>query len=389
MALLRAICVLTAAISFYANFVFALTGGVKTRSRAPATWQSSARDPRQLSHFVFDLDGTVFALNSYRLRLGPDPGWRGLIRVSGLPQFIDVPVQDFEGDAGPRVRDLVGSFRGGQFAPSGAIEPVTLSDGQTIYPGYYYIDPVDTMADFRPGESPGQGPVLAAVRKNLRRNTPFLLEGAALMAAVAQPEFRDRASFSFLSMRGNDPTEVEKGIRAFARKLNWDLPEFSAHAVVTLNHPDYAIFDRSKPNYLDALDIDLAHRRMVERATPHFLVMIENDREYLRKIEHRFTIYSNRGVGPEPVVPILVNLVEPKVFAQPHGVDWNRSRLESEPEVSRVSIYWPNQIERTDDVARLLSLTLNIPPSKAGKLYRQAQTSLACRNIFAPSGSQP
>ena len=93
-------------------------------------------DPNARIFFVSDADETLFHnLGSYVVKLNRHPGLAGIIRVGGLSEEEEIPVQDYEGTAGLRLKDKFGRYEGGHFI-QGNIEPVKLANGKTIIPGY-------------------------------------------------------------------------------------------------------------------------------------------------------------------------------------------------------------------------------------------------------------
>jgi hypothetical protein len=86
-------------------------------------------------------------------------------------------------------------------------------------------------------------------------------------------------------------------------------------------------------------------------------------------MEQKMRGLASRGVFANPVVPVLVNLVEPEVFAIPEGIDWDRSRLESQRPAARVTIFYPDHEERSNDFARVFELILNQTPEAAQATY--------------------
>lgn len=345
------------------------------------------RDPRQLSVVISDFDGTFASgIGGYWLRLYPNPGLPGFGSFSGLPEWILVPPEDYDGELGPRIGELLGEFNAGRFEPSGAVEEILLSNGERIRPAFYYLDPVESYAEFRPAPEGEPDPMHRALNDKIESGEAFLMDAAPFIAATFAKEFQDRLRGVFLTKRGLKPEQFAASINHVGRTMGWGEVEWTKEASVNLHHPDFVQYGGSKERYLNSLFTDLSSRVMKDFATPHFMAFLENDRGFLAQLDHRFRGISNAGVFANPVVPILVRLLPQDVLDHPQGIDWNRSRLESNPKQYRVSIYWPNEVEETDSLSRVFEVLLGLEPADAKALYDSYLSSYFCTNaLMGPS----
>lgn len=346
-----------------------------------------ARDPNQLSIILSDFDGTfAFNLGHYVVKRADFPGMPGLGVYRNLPDEIAIPVHDWEGDVGPRIRDRLGHYvwnsnGSNRFVPSASLDEITLSNGQKIIPAYYYRDPVSTFREFMAVAHPADGHLNQLLTQKLESTEPFLLESAPFVGATFADEYKDRLKGGFLTMRADTP-----GLLLLAHRLRdhfqWGTRNWESEAVIALNDPTYSEFGRSKGRAVREIYQSLTQRMMVIKDTPHFLVILENDRHHLGELHKVMSGLSTNGVFMNPVVPILVNLVEPEVFAHPGGIDWDQSRLETPDKMYRVSVYWGNQIETTDNLARVFELVLSQTPEQATATYRRYVNPYWCRDLL-------
>ncbi len=356
--------------------------------------KAKTRDPRQLSVIVADFDGTIgHNVGYYTLRRVANPEVVGtfMTGISGLPEEVHVPVADFEGNVGPRIGQLIGNLDArGYFVPKPSLEPVELSNGERIIPGLYYLDPQSGYSNFRPPAAGEPGHLISDVKQKIRSKIPFLLDGWALLSAAMDPRFKDRLRAAILTLRGQEATETAEAIGLIQKSSGQGKNDWPEQAFVNLTHPDNYEFSGWKPNYLQHLYDELAERVIHDSATPHFLVMIENDRKQLKVIDEMFTHLANRGVFSNGVCPILVNLVEPEVFANPDGLNWDVSPLQQITKMSRVTVYWPGRrVERTDNLGRVFELTLGLSPAEATTtLNGYAQNKLMCSHALVLAGTK-
>lgn len=343
------------------------------------------RDPRQLTIVVSDLDGTItHNLGNYWLKRVVDPTsahpfFNGL---SGLPLEIAVPVNDFEGNTGPRIGKRIGHLgANGHFIPSTSLEPVELSNGQVIIPGYYYLDPT-SFREFREPPPGQESYLLERLGEKIRSKRPFLLDGFRFLAIAMKKEYQDRMRAAILTMQGAHPRDMREFFLTLGKELDLGEVELAEEAVVNLHHHEFGEFSHSKSNYHQTLFDFLAKRVMQDHSTPHFLVHVENSREMIRETDKLFTRLANRGVLSNPVVPILVNMVEPEVFANPDGVDWDVIPMAEKTKMSRVTIYWPGRVERSNDLGRVLEVTLGLSPAEAKQMLLGQRSKYFCPHIL-------
>lgn len=366
----------------------ALSTTVFLEAKAP----NPTRDPRQLSVFVADFDGTVgHNVGNYRLRrvYNPEVVSSFFTGISGLPEEIQVPVADFEGNVGPRIGQLIGKLdERGYFVPSTSLEPVQLSNGEKIVPGLYFLDPQSSYREFRPPAAGEKSYLVNEVKNKIKAKTPFLLDAYAFLSASMNPQFKHRLRSAILTMRGHEAQEMGEAFNAMQKALNQGKNDWPEQAFVNLTHPDYYEFSASKSKYLQHLYDELAERVIHDTSTPHFLVMFENDRKQLKAVDEMFTHLANRGIFSNPVVPILVNLVEPEVFANPDGFNWDVTPLQRITKMSRVTVYWPGRrVERTDALARVFELSLGLTPTEAAKTLNQfGNNKLMCSHALLLAG---
>lgn len=340
------------------------------------------RDPRQATLLISDFDGSL-AKNVGNIRLKRvstiETASAFFTSISNLPTEIAVPVDDFEGNVGPQISKRLGHIReGGKFIPSASLDPILLSNGQTIIPGYYYLDPQESYADFRPGQD-GVNPLIQALEEKFSKKEAFLLEAFLFLSLATAPEYRDRIIPAILTMRGHSPEEMKEAIQYLLKKLKLPKIDWRNESFANLTHPDFIEFNYSKVNYLKRAYHELANRVIVDRSTPHFLILMENDRKFLKETDALFLALSHQGTFANPVVPILVNLVEPEVFRNPDGLDWDRLPMQQITKSARVSIFWPDRVERTDKLSRVLELILQKPTKEAVKMLQSLQkTPFVC-----------
>lgn len=348
----------------------------------------AARDANQISFFISDFDGSfAHNLGHYIVRLALFPGMPGLGGYSNLPQVVEVPTNDWEGNVGPRIRDLLGHYNQGHFVPSAALQEITLSNGQKIIPGYYFRDHVDVFREFLPTGSPQDGFLYRRLLEKLEKNEPFLLEAAAFVAAAYSEEFQDRVSGAILTMRGHSSEEMQFAMHKLRDHFKWGTVDWAREAYINLKNPEFSEYAASKSRFVREFFNSLTQRMMTNKETPHFMVVLENDRHQLTELYKTMAALSNNGVFSNPVVPILVNLVEPEVFARPGGLNWDRSALETPEKMFRVTIFWGNKVEETNNLARVFELTLGQTPQEALKTYKQKKNHLWCRDLL--TGGRP
>ncbi len=346
---------------------------------------SEARDARQLTLMVADFDGTIgHNVGHFRLRRvnqvdAVSPFFSG---VTSLPEEISVPVHDYEGNVGPQIAKRIGRIdEKGRFIASTSLDPVTLSNGQVILPGYYYFDLQSSLKEFRPPEQGGESFLVAAIDEKLKSKTPFLLDAFPLFTLSMQDEYNDRVKSAMLSMRGNDPSEWETAVSHIQKKLKLPQTKLPREAYVGLSHPDFYEFAFSKVKYLERAFMELSDRLMTDTSTPHYLVMFENDREYIRQIDDLFKSLANRGVFNSPVVPVLVNMVETEVLNSPDGHNWDWSPMREITKMSRVTIYRPGKVERSNDISKVLELALDMKAAEAKALFKSMNNHpFSCAN---------
>lgn len=340
------------------------------------------RDPRQHTVFVTDFDGT-FALNVgyYVLKRVFQLETPFFQKISGLPEEILVPVQDYEGNVGPRIKHRLGKRdERGYFTPSTSQDPIQLSNGEVIYPAFYYLDPETSYRQFRTEGDPRKGYLVKAIQEKLKKKTPFLLESFPFFVIAQSKAFSNRVQGVYLTIRGHDPAEMKLATNAIPKALKLPGANWPEPAYVNLGHPQFSEFSWSKVKYIDQLYHDLANRMMSNHSTPHYLVVFENDRRHLRDLHNLLENLSHQGIWANPVVPILVNLVEPEVFAHPDGIDWDDSPLRVVTKMSRVTIYWPTGVERTNDLSRVINLSLGVTPKEAQDLLAtNSKSAFLCR----------
>lgn len=343
------------------------------------------RDPRQISWFVSDIDGTItknvghFVLRRVGQMESVTPFFHGM----HLPETVRVPVYDYEGNLGPQIAKRIGRLdEKGRFIASTSLDPITLSNGETIIPGYYYFDPQLSFQEFYPNPH-GESFFVSAIKEKIENKEQFLLEGYALFAASMHARFADRTVHSLLTKRAHEFEEYTPGFEMLSAATGLPWRKLPPEAYASLSHPDFFEFSGVKSNYLQRGNYELSDRPMTDMSTPHYLVMIENDRKHLRDIDTLFKRLGNRGLFKSPVVPILVNVVEDEVLQAPDGHDWDRSPMHEVSKMSRVTIYRPGRVERSNDISKVLELTLDISAEEAKKLLADARkTPFFCKNLL-------
>lgn len=370
-----------------------LINGAETASakKTERALNYAARDPRQLVMMVADFDGTLARnVGHFRLKRASQieaisPFFTG---VSALPEEIAVPVYDYEGNLGPQVAKRIGRLdERGRFIPSTSLDVITLSDGQKIIPGYYYFDLQSSFREFRPPNPGEEGYLLTAVNEKLAKKERFLMDAFPLFSLSMSDEFVDRVNGSILTMRGHQEAEMKSVFDTLQKKLKLGKRDFPLEAFANLANPSFYEFGFSKTNYLYRLYNELTDRQMSSMAVPHFLVMFENDLDMLRDIDALFQRLSNQGVFANPVVPVLVNLVEQEVLDQPDGHNWRWSPMREIKKMSRVTVYWPGDIERSNEYSRVLELTLGMSKADAEKrIQKVADNRFQCGSEVAGGG---
>lgn len=358
------------------RFVATLMLAVFTSLTPVTTHAEQDIDPRQRTLFIFDLDGTLFLnIGCFRLKRVKQIESPMFPNISGLPEEICVPVQDYEGNVGPRIGSkLVHGRRdeNGKFILGMAQDPVTLSNGETIVPAFYYLDPEISYEEFRStSKDPKDGYLYRAVEQALKEKKKFLLESYAYFAAVFSKQFENHLEGVGLTMRGHSPEELKATVELIRDHQKLGKRDWKLNASVNLTNPKFLEFNESKKDYLTKLYYELSERMMTNTKTPHFMVVFENSRKHIKDISELFEKLASSGVGSQRVIPILVNAVEPEVFANPSPRGWDESPLTVTEKMSRVSVYWPNQIERTEDMMRVFELSLGMSLEKARSFVHQ------------------
>ena len=366
----------------------------KTKQQTKQKVQNKAqkiqnRDPRQLTTFVMDFDGTLAKNMGHYVLVRVDEVRDGFFPdVSGLPKTIRVPIDDYEGEVGLRIRDHIGSRDElGRFIHGPTLKPVTLSNGQQVVPGYYYFDPERSYEEFRTPGKPENGFLVQALRDKHLSNEPYLMEAAPFLAAAldSKSPFKSRTRAMISTMAGRDPAEGVLWInRMFKQALGIQATTIPQEAIVNLNHWMFSEFGKSKKRFLTELYKEKSERVIQNFETPHYLVFFENNRRFIRETHTLFRHLANRGEFAYPVVPILVNLVEPEVFAHPYGFDWDRSSTEFGEKMYRVTMYLPGQEIHSDHLPWVFEVTLGVSPDEANALYNKYITGSYCRNILEP-----
>lgn len=347
-----------------------------------------ARDPRQLTLMVADFDGTLgLNVGHFRLRRvahieAVAPFFKGMV----LPEEIRVPVHDFEGNVGPQIAKRIGRLdEHGRFIPSTSLDPVTLSNGDVVIPGYYYFDLQTSLVEFRPPPEGQESYFVKAIDEKLKKKTPFLLDAFPLFVAAMDPKYQDHVSGVMLTMRGHLPAEGRQVVNRLASRMGLPKQDWPDEAFVNLSNPDFYEFGFSKTRYLERAFEELSDRVMADKSVPHYLVVFENDRKYLKHVDTLFKSLANRGVFSSPVIPVLVNLVEDAVLNQPDGQTWTTSPMQQIIKWSRVTVYWPNRVERSDDIGRVLELSLGMSSGQVKKFLKMKGplSSLRCSQVVA------
>lgn len=338
------------------------------------------RDPRQASVFIFDFDGTLANISSYRLfrvnRLdGPFAA-----NISQLPEVIQVPSHDGDGSVGPQILKRLGRFENGRFLPSSSLDPVQLTNGQTIIPGYYYLDENRSFDEF--GRSTSRKDLLSAqADQKLKEGGKFLAGAYPFFTLAHNPKYAGMFIPVVLTKRGGPSADMQKFFEKVHAHLELPLTQMPGEAFVNLTHPDFYEFGQDKGPYLRRTYKELSERTMTNFNMPHFMVVFENDRQQLMAIEEQFRALAARGEFANPVVPVLVNLVEEEIMERPQGVDWNRSPVETGREMARVNIYWPDRIERSNNLERVFSLVLGTTEESKTR-YSRYSNRLMCEGPF-------
>jgi len=355
-----------------------------TALSAPKKVDVPSRDPNQISFFISDFDGSfAHNLGHYIVRLALFPGMPGLGGFSQLPEVVEVPVHDWEGNVGPRIRDLLGHYNQGHFVPSAALEEITLSNGQKIIPGYYFRDHVDLFREFLPVRTPQDGYLHRRIIEKLESKEPFLLEAAAFVATAYSEKYQDRLGGAILTMRGHSSEEMRFAMNKIRDHFKWGSVDWPKEAYINLRNPEFSEYAASKARFVREFFNSLTQRMMANKQTPHYMVVLENDRHHLAELHKTMAALSNNGVFANPVVPILVNLVEPEVFSRPGGINWDRSALETSEKMFRVTVFWGNKIEETNNLARVFELTLGQTPEEALRTYKRAKNDYWCRDLLS------
>jgi len=352
------------------------------------------RDPKQKTVFISDVDGTgLLNLGNIILYRVNDPS-RHLLgqNVSNLPPSVKVPVNDWEGNTGPKIRFLIGSRdeRGG-FIPSASQERVSLSNGTDIVPGYYYLDPERSFDEFRTFDGPIKNtPVASEIRSKIKARIPFLLEGSLFWEIGSNPEFTDQVDMFWLSKRGHAPEEASYAFqKELPKQLGWGGRTHPESHMLMLSHPSAGIFRESKANAIRKIADVLTTRHMATFDVPHYIVVAENDYESVIEFQKLFRGLASRGIGRNPVHFVLVNLLEDEVLRNPDGVNWKRSPLDVANRMSRVTIYRPEaKIERYDDLKSVLTETLQMTEKQAADYIKQFSQK-KCKKLLVPRGILP
>jgi hypothetical protein len=251
-------------------------------------------------------------------------------------------------------------------------------------PGYYYLDENRSLDEF--GRSTNKSDSLSTqAAEKLKSGEKFLEAAFPFFTLAHNPKYAGMFIPIVLTKRGGPSEDMQRFFEKVTTHLDLPLSKMPNEAFVNLTHPDFYEFGQSKIPYLQRAYRELSQRTMATFNTPHFLIVFENDRQQLMAIEELFRGLANRGVFANPVVPVLVNLVEAEIMERPNGVDWNRSPVETGREMARVNIYWPDRIERTGDIERVFSLVLN-EESKAR--YARNSNSLMCAGAISGGGSK-
>ncbi len=368
----------------------------KSKSNPPAskTAVSQTRDPRQLTVMVTDFDGTLAHNVGYYVvrrfaRTEPHSTLFQSVPTS-LPLEVKIPIHDFEGNIGPQISKRLGKVdETGHFTPSTSLEPVRLSNGESLIPGYYYFDRQLSLREFSPPEGGDPSYLVTAIKEKLKSQKPFLLDAFPIFSVALRKEFQNRVSGVALTYRGHAPEEMGTAFGLLQKAMEMDGKALSREAFVNLSHPDFAEFSASKGRYIELLINELTTRVMADKTTPHFVVVFENDRKHLAELHRTFEKLSARGVFANPVVPILANLVEREVLENPDGHDWDRVPMREVTKMSRVTVYWPDRVERHPELSKILEITLGMSPEEAQKTFHALDKHpLKCsdeiiRNAFA------
>jgi hypothetical protein len=341
--------------------------------------------------FISDVDGTflknirniILFRTTTPSALGPN--------LESMPEIVRVPINDFEGNTGPQIRKRIGHLADNdRFIPSSSQTPITLSNGQIIVPAYYYKLDQQSYSELRtqPGVKFKNGSLAKALLAADSESRKYLLESAIFVSLAYSEQYQDLIHAFFLTMAGHDPEEMKYSFETLIRdRLNWGSRSLPKQAYPNLNHETFSEYGRSKISFIQSAYYQLTETVNQDRDHPHYLVIWENDRDWLREIDRKLQDMVMSGKFSYPVVPILINLVEPEVFNMPDGFSWTRNPDAVFQRMSRVTIYEPGKpLQRSDDLAHVLSLILAKPYKEASALLNKIVVPMPlCRNVFSES----
>jgi hypothetical protein len=286
-----------------------------------------------------------------------------------------------------RLYDRLGKLSaGGVFQHSGDLGKVTLSNGQEIYPGYYYLDANRSFTDFQDPAS--------AVKQRLKQKDAFVMEGAGLIATALLPQFAENTKVAILTDRDADAANLQeslfqlvtKGVGVKADRALFDR-QMPVAAMAGLGTRAFAQYGHDKNTFLRLLSRSVSQVHLKDASYPHVVIMQENNFDYLKDNHNLFTGLSGRGDFSNPVIYILINAIEEQILERWNEGDWRRPMATED--VSRVQIYWPagmggNRIEHSDKLSRVLEVAYNLSPTDAEKLYlKMTKSKKICREFFS------
>jgi hypothetical protein len=343
---------------------------------------------RQRSLIISDIDGSLLHnIGAYRLFRVRDTQDSFFPEVAGLPEMVRVPVDDYEGNIGTQIKSRLGRIlKSGKFQIGTDHSTVKLSNGAEFVPAYYRLDDIKSFEEFRPAEGDLKNSFFYKALKEANQNeNPYLLEASIFLSLIYSGDYADRLEEILLTLRGNSDTEIAYGLeKQFRDRFKLGSGRLKTEAIVNLNHPEHSEYGGSKATYLTKAYFELTRRVMWDHKTSHYFVFIENDRKMIAEMHDLFAGLSNRGEFSNPVIPILINLVEPEVFQNPDGITWGGNPTETISKMSRVTVYRPGKIERSNDLGKVLELILGISSKNSARLISEKLKKLPlCRNVFS------
>lgn len=321
-----------------------------------------------------------------------------LFTLEGLAPEVLVPNHDYESPL-RGIEHLLGYYdKRGKFH-IGSMKPVTLSNGTTFIPGYYYFDPSASrsLREFFPHPDGGdRSHYVERIMQAIREKRKFLDMAAPFVRDALNPEYADRVRSIALTAQGINTTEFQRGIGKIAKASGWTEVDPTLAKLVALSDTRlWGHFKGEKKRFMESLWETLNHVGLEnssvdyggssELKKTHYVVYFENARKHLNPSADFWRKTANNGFYEFRVVPIIVNAEEETIFRNPGGYDPTKTPRYSPKKNYRVTIYEGQaQVIETNRLSIIFEKIHGMSESEAKKHYKKMMRGTrkwSCRDL--------